>query len=71
MRAPAPYRADEDQQDQIDGQDPTLQPDKANANDNGSSTPPKTLHAARRNRDSADEPAYRPAANVHADADGG
>lgn len=40
MRAPMPYRADQDGLDQQDEQDPTLNPDKANANDNGSSTPP-------------------------------
>lgn len=39
MRAPQPYRYDEEM-DQTDQQDQTLNPDKAQANDNGSSTPP-------------------------------
>lgn len=34
---PMPYNA---QKDVLDEQDPTLEPDRANANDNGSSTPP-------------------------------
>lgn len=40
MRAPAPYRAQDSYLDQSEEQDQTLEPDRAVANDNGSSTPP-------------------------------
>ena len=40
MRAPAPYRAQDSYLDQEESKDQTLEPDRAVANDNGSSTPP-------------------------------
>ena len=40
MKAPMPYRAEQGYLDQEESKDQTLEPDRANANDNGSSTPP-------------------------------
>ena len=57
---PTPYNALKDPEDQTDEQDPTLTPDKANANNNGSSTPPAPATPAPYKATPDNQPASRP-----------